>query len=246
MLAQTITALGKLRLTQRFGKLEFVANLGSVTTPVLTGNVRTKLDKLKVEVFRNSPNGTVSIVQSISFYELLIMSTANEGLITLRVESGNTIVRGCIELTDGGSLPILDNDYYEVNFTGEFDMTSLAIYAVDFDTLTTSHNVYERISCDANSPREFNVSAAKFIAIPLANLTRLELLMSDNTRLQYEPEEVKMLVRDGLELIAIDGSSPLCMADTHLLVVNVAAALTARLTYSAITVITKCSPIDIR
>lgn len=248
MFVQTITVSGKVRLTQRFGRLEFLIRLNGVPSPVLLGNIMTALNSLSIEVFRISQTGSTTLIQSIPFGDALIASTANEGLVKCSTSGGVTTVRGSIELSDHGSLAVMDNDYYELVFTGLFPpfLTNISIYAVDYDTLTRSHNIYETVSVDANAPRELNVANCKLILLPKANLTRVELLMSDGTRNTYEREELESIVRDGLETIAIDEGKAITMDDTALICLNVASALTVRLTFSALTIIRKISSLDIQ
>lgn len=247
MLAASINALGKVRLTQRFGRFEFVVKLTGFASPVLTGNIETVLNQLKIELFRVSPSGSVALFQKIGLFTAMIASCANEGVIKCYTTGGVTYIKGSVEATDHGSLAVMDNDYYELVLSENWPLGGVIdIYAVDYDTLTKSHNIYENVSCDANATRELNIVNTRLILLPKVNLQRVELVMVDGTRNTYEAPEIESIVRDGLELVGIDEGKVVTMDDFDILPVNVAAARAVRLTYSAITVVTKVSAVDIQ
>jgi hypothetical protein len=227
-----------LRVEQRFGKIEVVivmdnqkaygSDIAPKWLPEIIGNVSTVL----LEVVKQTRLGSETILQKTNLADLLVMGLGNQGMLIAENDFNKKTVtlKGALELTDYGSIPLLDGEFFEITFSEVWDALTITAFAVDFPMQSTLHNVYERLYFNQGSPKEISINNAKTIAFQKSQMERLELAYSNGVNVTYVNEEILSLTRDGLGVVATYNGTAYTFQDLDLCVLNVADVVTAKVT----------------
>lgn len=161
-----------------------------------------------IEVVKQSANGSSTVIQSMKLTDLLEIAAANEGAVVVEETSTSVTVRGTIELSDFGSIPLLNNEYFKVNFVALGTNITADLYAIDFPIETSIHNVYDPVFFNANSAKTIDVQSAKFLCLPADKISKLELYYPNGKVWQLEAEEIRRFVEEyNPESFVINGST---------------------------------------
>jgi hypothetical protein len=238
----TISAIGEYTIKSRFSRLEMVVNLGAVTTPVLMGNVLTELNLMTAELTRTSKDGTENIFQKVPLGHLFILSILNDGIISSYVSGGNTYVRCIVEIANDGAIVVQNNDQYTLIVAGTMGNNTIDVYALDLPVDSRIVNFIDRTVLDANATQEITTTNATWIAVPKADVNRIELSYSSGRRAQYEKEEQVALMRDAMGIVAIDQGLSISGQDLPLLFIPVANVTSVKIDTSAASTVYKLTP----
>lgn len=192
-----------------------------------------------VEIIKQTPNGAIQIVPVRKLTDVLEVFAADTGAIMVTSNGTATTVRAQIELSDMGALSLESNEYYKLNFVGIPATHTVDVYAVDAQVDAQGwQNVLEIVTVDANTPKSILVPQTKMLALPVATITRLELKFVNGRVCVFEAEELKLFSYETNE-IAVNENGVATGGFRDFYVVNIADAVSAKVTCSAATTILK-------
>lgn len=186
-----------------------------------------------VELIKQTPNGEVQIFPVNKLTDYLEVAAASvDGAIQSHAAAGATVVRGNIDVSDEGALSLTGSDFYKLNFVGIPASNSIDVYAIDAPVTSNIHNFYTKVLCNSGVAKDINVSGARFLAIPSASASKLELTYSNGRYVQMENEELRNLCTEtNPESLNEDGVVTAGFLNWY--VINVADCITARVTLTA-------------
>jgi hypothetical protein len=162
-----------------------------------------RLTALEIEVNKQTKAGMINVLNRGKVLQYAELAQANRGLIIVdaSVLTAPTL-KTAIELTDFGSIPLKDGEFFEVNFfnvpSNAGEVVSFDVNAVDMNQRSAVHNVYEKHYFNAGAPREVSLVGVKTIAIPTEDCDKIELVYGGGNRVQYTKSDLEAIQRDGL------------------------------------------------
>lgn len=186
-----------------------------------------------VEMVKQTLGGQKIILPANKLIHLLEISAADTGAIQAAEAANASVIRASITASDFGSLACSGNDFFKLTLKALPANYSVDVYAEDtFVDAQGVHNVYENISVDANSPRVTSIGNARWLALPVASISRLELTYGNGKVITHEAEEIRAIVCDVNEQ-SINANGVVTAGFKNFYVMNVADAVQAKITCTA-------------
>lgn len=214
-------------IRQRAGRVELTANVVlSGGLPDLVGNITTELNKTFVTVSLTNSGGTSTIVPTMPLGDFLFASLCNDGCVAMTAPATSTgLVRGMVDLTNRGALPLGDRDRLDFVFSGAFFGVAgsyLKINTLDFPEDATTLNWIDKTVVPAAQQYEISTVNASFLLVDKTKVNYVELAFADNgRRVTYTSSEAEALSRDILLFRGSNNGKPVTAMDLNLLYIPV-------------------------
>lgn len=227
----TLTGTVAQQIESRVKKVLFVASVpkGARNNPA---DIFTDLAGATLEIEKQTiSHGGYSICPELPFLDLLEMNAADEGSIEIKTEGANFVLRGSIDLAQGGAIELAEAEYFKAKLSG-FVGVSVDLFAQDELETSKGHNIYKTHYVNGNTPKNMEIANALYLAVPDATIKKLELIDGTGRIVSFEKEELRSFCneRNPLTVVA-DGL--LSVGHLNLLTVPVGVFTMARVTTSA-------------
>jgi hypothetical protein len=189
--------------------------------------------KIKIEKAHANSYGTATVVYENKFSDLLEIAACNEGAIRVDVINTKATLRGTLEMSDDGYIQPMEQETYTLTLSSIPADTLVDVYTIDVDVPARTQLQYKPIPTAANAPVPVNVTKSKWLAIPRASLSLLELVMPNGNKIAYLPEEIEQLTSEANEMCYVVSGSVTC-GSKDLYIMNVAYATQAIITTTAV------------
>lgn len=182
-----------------------------------------------IEVTSSHPNyATKTRLYKNSLLDLMEIASCNEGAIRLDGAANAYTIKGSIELSDDGAIVPLDNEQFYAKFELAAGLT-LQVNVLDAHVDAVTEMEYKPVPCFGGSPTPLTVAAAKWLAIPKARLTELQLELPNGQRIIYTPSELEQVVSEANEQSLLQNGL-ITPGSLNLYIMNVAPYLRAHVT----------------
>nr|WP_319509409.1 hypothetical protein [uncultured Draconibacterium sp.] len=161
----------------------------------------------KIEITRvNGRRGEVeTICPRMKLADHFEISAHGEGLFI----DSNAGSRGLIAVGIAGAANLDDQRYLEIDLSGLAAGSNYVVYGMEEGEIVERVIVYNPIIINADEVnRDFGLQNQEFVALPIANLEKVELVMSGGQTISWTPEELKakMEIENDICCLHYDGN----------------------------------------
>ncbi|SKA21148.1 hypothetical protein [Sediminibacterium ginsengisoli] len=177
-----------IKVASRFMKFLIVADCTGMTAAQAQAAIKTAT----FEIEKVSRDGNADILKVTSLLDLLEVGTnANDGAVRVITSGGNTKIKGTVNIGFDGDIDPLPNESYTLRVK---DLP--ADCKITINSLETRRNAQTRFDYqkakglkDVATPIE--IAGTHLLALPKANLVKLELTSPTNEKLTLLPDEIE-------------------------------------------------------
>ncbi len=144
-----------------------------------------KIEISRVSAQRGSVETVCPRMELIKHFEI---SSQGEGLFIDSVDGS----RGLIAVGMGGATALNDQRYLDIELSGLTVGSNYVIYGMEEGEIVERVIVYDPITINGDEQnRDFGIKDQEFVAVPIANLEKMELVMAGGQTVAFTLEELK-------------------------------------------------------
>lgn len=188
-----ITGSGNVSIQGRFMKILFTimvtANSGAAALA--------KIATAKIGITKtHSSYGSEQVIYPIGLKDLLEIAACNDGAVTVETVNGTTQrITGTVEVSDTGAIEPMEREIYTISLTALATGVSVVMNSIDVPRNAFNQLQYKPLPTAANAPSPCNVRDSKWLCLPKAALTEIQL-EDDNVKIVYRPEELDQITKE--------------------------------------------------
>lgn len=234
---------GQGQVAQRFAKILFTINYAASTN---AATVLAALAAIKLKVTKLHPDyGQIELFKEGPLLERLELNAHLQSAINVTNDGTNTTVRGSILMVDetiGGSIKPKQDEKYQFDVTAIPDSVTVTVNAIEFPGNARVGYSSNYVFCAANVATPVNVAGSKLLAMDRTKLSNLELVYPDGKNIVLTPAEISDLMDDH-KAAAYVKNGLVTPGGELLYIIDVEAATSALVTYSASGNVQTLSPV---
>lgn len=222
-----------IKVSSRFMKIHVVATCTGMSATAAQAAIKAA----SLEIEKVTPSGTSDCVKITSLLDLLEAGTnLSHGAVRVITGGGNTVIKGTVNVGYDGDIEAQPNEWYTVRIKDVPADVSIMLFTLETKKNATMQFDYQKAKALQSVATPIEIAGTHLLALPKANLQKLELTGADGAKLTLLPDELEQHLSEmNPSSFNINGS--ITPVGLNYYVFPVASSVKAHVTYSADTTV---------